>query len=396
MLDVIIAQGTVAEMTMLEQLSNISNIVMGLLAVIAAAIAWYQVRVSHRDQKRTTAKEIYREYLERAFENPKLSSPSHPTSYYPYNKITADDQLFEQYEWYVSYLLLAVEEILDLEESEQWKETLKKQIRFHTEYLNSHQEQLESCSEVTGIFVKSVLSPSNNNDDLCQVARRGPMIKLSVTIWALILVALGLVFIFIKYPDETKLFLGDEEVFKLTFQFLLITAVGGGVALLYKQLEHIREIRKSLREMHAELLDAFNLAKKVRRELRAQLGTREKINPDEMITAEMYEKQMELISDAQMVFEVHAKRGEDSSLWFWGDPRLSEPLSKVESYLNDILKEYQDELSKFSGTPPARKLEDLKKLTEFIGPYTEESKFAEEFKYPIRVALQALGKAVLR
>jgi hypothetical protein len=223
------------------------------------------------------------------------------------------------------------------------------------------------------------------------------MYKISIMIWLLILLAVGLVIIFIKWPEATKQFLGnDPELFKLTYQFLLITVIGGGVALLFKQLDRLRAMRQSLREMHAELLEAFNQAKSVRRHLRAQLGTVLAVQPDTKIAVELYDDQMESLSDAQLTFEVHAKRASDSSLWFWGKPELSQPLGKVESYLNDIVKEYQEKRAGFSGAPPKRRIGDLPNLVEFIGPYSETTEFKKKFKYPMRDALEALGKAVLR
>jgi hypothetical protein len=48
---------------------------------------------------------------------------------------------------------------------------------------------------------------------------------------------------------------------------------------------------------------------------------------------------MDSLSDSHLIFEIHAKRAENRSLWFRGDPKLSEPLCKIEKYLNGIVKE---------------------------------------------------------
>lgn len=223
------------------------------------------------------------------------------------------------------------------------------------------------------------------------------MYKISSLIWLIILFAASLVTTFILKPDATKQFLGDnEELFKITYQFLLITVIGGGVALVFKQLDNLREMRQSLREMHLELLQAFNQAKTVRRKLRAKLGTLKIINPDTQISADFYDNQMDLLSDSQLIFEIHAKRAENRSLWFRGDPKLSEPLCKIEKYLNGIVKEYEEKREGFSGSPPQRRIGDLPKLTEFIGPYIEATQFKQNLKYPMRDALEALGKVTLR
>jgi hypothetical protein len=222
------------------------------------------------------------------------------------------------------------------------------------------------------------------------------MHKISRLIWLLVLLAGGLVIVFIVWPERTKQFLPDPDLFKLTYQFLLITVIGGGVALLFKQLDRLRTMRESLREMHAELLQAFNQAKTVRRHLRAQLGTVDTVDPDAHVSAELYDNEIQSLSDAQLTFETHAKRAKHTSLWFSRDPGLAEPLGKVEQYLNDIVKEHQKERSHFSGTPPQRRIADLPKLLEFIGPYGQAKAFKTEFQEPIRDALDSLGKAVLR
>ena len=205
------------------------------------------------------------------------------------------------------------------------------------------------------------------------------------------------IFLFIAEPDATKQFLGNnDELFKQTYQFLLTSVIGGGVALVYKQLDHFREMRKSLREMHTEILQAFNQAKTVRRRLRAQLGTVRSVDPEERLSAKLYDNQIDLLSDAQLVFEIYAKRAKSRTSWFRENHTLSVPLCKVEAYLNKIVKEYQKKRATASGSPPACRVGDLPQLMEFIGPYEESSAFRESFKYPISDVLEELGNAVLR
>jgi len=223
------------------------------------------------------------------------------------------------------------------------------------------------------------------------------MYKISVLIWLLVLLAVGFLAFFIKWPELARHFLRDDpDMFKTTYEFLLITVVGGGVTLLFQQLDRVREMRQSLRQMHGELLEAFNKAKSVRRLLRAQLGTAKAIDPNTKITAALYDDQMESLSDAQLTFEVHAKRAKDKSLWFWGKPRLSQPLDDIQSYLDQIVKEYEEKRASFSGEPLQCRLGDLPNLAEFVGPFKHTIGFKKKFKYPMRDALEALGKAVLR
>jgi hypothetical protein len=126
------------------------------------------------------------------------------------------------------------------------------------------------------------------------------------------------------------------------------------------------------------------------------LGTKDKIDPSVRIEAKEYEKQMERLGDSQLVFEVYAKRAKDSWLWFQGASDLSKALTKLEGYLNIILKEYQESLITFNGNPPSQEIGQLRNLIEFIGPYTRKSAFEEDFKFSIRDALEALGNAGLK
>lgn len=201
---------------------------------------------------------------------------------------------------------------------------------------------------------------------------------------------------FIAYPDATKAILGDEKIRELTYQFFLITVLGGLIAWLYKELDRLRGQRSVLREMHAELLQAYNRAKTVRRNLRAKVGTMTVANLNAEVTAKDYEEEMEELSDSQLAFEVYAKRANEPWLWFRGGRKLAGSLQKIEGYLNEIVKEYQREFAKFTGNPPTRKLCHLRKLAEFIGPYEQTKEFQECFKYPMRDALQALGKIRLK
>jgi hypothetical protein len=201
---------------------------------------------------------------------------------------------------------------------------------------------------------------------------------------------------FIAYPEFVARYIVDPSVFRITYQFLLVSVLGGAIAYLYKLLELGREQRRYLREMHKELLDAFNKAKMVRRELRARLGTKDKVNPAFRITAEEYEKQMARLGESQLVFEVYAKRALDQGLWFKGAHDLGNALDELERYLNKILKEYQEKLVIFNGDPPDLEIDQLEYLVEFIGPYTKKSSFEREFKFRIRDALGALGSAGLK
>ena len=191
------------------------------------------------------------------------------------------------------------------------------------------------------------------------------------------------------------------EVFNLSYQFLLIVVIGGAVSLFYKEFsserDRIQERHILLRQMHSELLSSYNAAKRVRRTLRACVEGSfdgESIEQPRIAAAD-YQKQMELLMDAQLAFEVYAKRAKDSELFFAQGEELGTECRKIEKYLNDVISEYEKNFTSFMGTPPGKPLKELPKLAEFIGPFQNADDFKTKFKDAFREVLSALTRAHL-
>lgn len=233
--------------------------------------------------------------------------------------------------------------------------------------------------------------------------------KLSIYILIFIAFFIFITVVFVGTSEQTKQLFGEDpeeafELFKLTYQFLLITLVGGGIALLFNQIDkerqrqHSKRLREldQMKEMRSELLSAYNKAKLVRRQLRALYSTRKTIDVNTDIHLENYDEQMELLSQAQLMFEVYKKAVDNKSLSFIKKPeKLSTELNKIESYLNEVLKEYQDKRKDFKGEPLMYKINSLKNLIDFIGPTEECPKFKNKFKEPMAYILNAIGQSTL-
>src|ERR1700760_4738050 len=74
------------------------------VAIIAAIITYFQYKGAKQIQREATAKQIYSDYLKLAIEHPAFTSGKKP-----------DDPLeSERYEWFVSYMLNACEQIVDV------------------------------------------------------------------------------------------------------------------------------------------------------------------------------------------------------------------------------------------------------------------------------------------
>jgi hypothetical protein len=222
----------------------------------------------------------------------------------------------------------------------------------------------------------------------------------TVAIVVMILVALGAVAAFLVWGPQIKVRLAPE-VFNLTYEFLLVVVIGGAVSLLYGRFaaerDLARERRAALRQMHTELLAAYNAAKRVRRKLRAHVGYSSGlgVTPGARVEAGEYERQMDALMDAQLTFEVYAKRAADSKLWFLHGETLGKELGKIEKYLNAIIDEYEKEFKHFAGAPPSRPLTELGTLAEYIGPTPETGGFKTQFKDAAAKTLSTLASTEL-
>ncbi len=222
----------------------------------------------------------------------------------------------------------------------------------------------------------------------------------SVLILTTLILAMAGVISFLIFGSHIKAAL-EPELFSVSYQFLLIVVLGGAVSLLYKQFsteqDRDRERRLILRQMHSELLDAFNVAKRVRRTVRARVGytsDRQALGLRYIIGAD-YREQMDALMEAQLKFEVYAKRAVERELYFAQGEELNAQCGKIEDYLRQIIKEYEINLTNFDETFPGKQLADLPKLAEFIGPLEEGGKFDINFKCVSSAMLSGLSKASL-
>lgn len=103
-----------------------------LAAVSAAGAFVYSVFKGASDARRSreiSARAAWEAYLDMAFENPRLARAG-------FDRAEAD--AFEQYEWFVSRMLYAAEEVLILAyQSKPWHAAIRAQIGYHSEYLRS-------------------------------------------------------------------------------------------------------------------------------------------------------------------------------------------------------------------------------------------------------------------
>ncbi|MFM8332100.1 MAG: hypothetical protein ACKN9T_10465 [Candidatus Methylumidiphilus sp.] len=148
-----------------EDISAYSALVTAVIALVALIIAVVQVVVSKHEARLGIAKSIYKDYLALAFANPQLSSPSYPKNSPRFKTFSKSTDDYERYEYFVSYLLFAAEEILDLtKNSTAWRNTLRDQIRWHALYLESVDFIEQHYSFDLLALVEEAISEYNNED----------------------------------------------------------------------------------------------------------------------------------------------------------------------------------------------------------------------------------------
>ena len=108
-------------------------------AVVAASAFVISVAKNRQDLYRSreiSARAAWEKYLEMAFANPMLSLAD-TTKFTPLE--------FEKYEWFVSRMLYAAEEVLTLTNDDRnWNGVIETQIEFHSCYLNGQGKEYNS------------------------------------------------------------------------------------------------------------------------------------------------------------------------------------------------------------------------------------------------------------
>jgi len=119
------------------QWTQIAPTLTPLIGIGALLFAWMQLRLNRANQRETTAKATFREFLKLAVEHPELAEGN-------YESLISDDERQKKYEWFVGYLLWAAEEILEYAENDStWQFNLKLVAGKHRAYFRTPEFQSE-------------------------------------------------------------------------------------------------------------------------------------------------------------------------------------------------------------------------------------------------------------
>lgn len=136
--------------TTLEGWANVATIV-GAGGLI---VAYLQLRAGLQGQREATALGIWKDYLALALQHPHLAAPQ------PYlTGVGRDSETFARYEWFVSMMLFACEQIVALQPRDrEWRSTVQDQLRLHREYLRGTEFSANCYSKQLRALIKMVVA----------------------------------------------------------------------------------------------------------------------------------------------------------------------------------------------------------------------------------------------
>ncbi|MBS0243356.1 MAG: hypothetical protein JSS20_14350 [Proteobacteria bacterium] len=141
-----------------DTVGHLANTVKGYALAIGTAFAmwfvwmWWKVRVDEaRSERSARARAAWSRYLSTALQNPELAEPMIGSLSSPVE--------VARYRSFVATLLAVGDEILALEPTKAWRDTLARHLAPHSSYLGSHEFQssgLADCTEEVRGIVRSV------------------------------------------------------------------------------------------------------------------------------------------------------------------------------------------------------------------------------------------------
>jgi hypothetical protein len=110
-------------------------------ALGALLAAYFQIRANAKSQREAVALQAHRDYLRLCFDNPEFSSTHAFRVRFGDAPFRGSDGSYrsmegERYQWFLSILLNTCEQVLlHLEKSEDWRETMRRQLTYHAHAL---------------------------------------------------------------------------------------------------------------------------------------------------------------------------------------------------------------------------------------------------------------------
>lgn len=132
--------------------SNVATVIAVVVAIFAAVIAFRQLISSGKESRRSTANQIYQQYLAMCIEYPYFSRGLMK----PHRRKVE----YTKYCWFVSSMLFSFEQILETDpDDKQWIITIESQLKMHSSHLKiSRTANSEQWDKNLDGIIKRVIS----------------------------------------------------------------------------------------------------------------------------------------------------------------------------------------------------------------------------------------------
>ena len=90
-----------------------------------------------RTLREATAKQIWMEYYLRCIEYPKFANPELSKLDYKNQTLDGKKEKFFDYQWFVSFMLLACDEVIRLRGGAEWERFAENNVSYHRDYIKS-------------------------------------------------------------------------------------------------------------------------------------------------------------------------------------------------------------------------------------------------------------------
>ena len=140
----------------LQELSSIGTAAGAVVAGLSAAVAAGSYRQSRQLAQEQRGYNTYADYLKVAFDNPRFSTVNTAKAL---ADLSRDPAAYESYEWYVSRMLWAFEQVFEIVgEDPEWMVSIQGQLELHWPYLCGEFRQMNYAGDYGNPLKRMLIS----------------------------------------------------------------------------------------------------------------------------------------------------------------------------------------------------------------------------------------------
>ncbi len=160
-----VSRAAVARVSWWQRFGNFAQIASAVVSLLGFSAVLVQISEIRFNNRAVGARQVYLNYMDVAFRNPKFSSPD----YAAIRTASKDEQV--SYENFVSYFLYACEEVTAAFATAEWQNTCDLDLKVHLPFLcektAAEPQYLATYAPETQVWIKSALQQSGLNAPDC-------------------------------------------------------------------------------------------------------------------------------------------------------------------------------------------------------------------------------------